>query len=85
MTRRLRAGKYWRSFRLWGTTSSNATVTSDVDPPAPTPQPGDLVFFRNPAHHVGIALGNGQMVDDAPHSGATVRVGRTVVSLTKLA
>lgn len=40
------------------------------------PQPGDLVFFGDgPAHvtHVGIALGQGRMVD-APHTGARVRV-----------
>jgi cell wall-associated NlpC family hydrolase len=34
-------------------------------------QPGDLVFF-NGLEHVGIYLGNGQMVD-APHTGAVVR------------
>jgi cell wall-associated NlpC family hydrolase len=36
-------------------------------------QPGDLVFFGTPAHHVGIYAGNGQMVD-APHTGSTVGV-----------
>jgi cell wall-associated NlpC family hydrolase len=36
-------------------------------------QPGDLVFFGNPAHHVGMYVGNGMMVD-APHSGAVVEV-----------
>jgi cell wall-associated NlpC family hydrolase len=35
-------------------------------------QPGDLVFF-NGLSHVGIYLGNGQMVD-APHTGSVVRV-----------
>lgn len=37
--------------------------------------PGDLVFFGTPTHvhHVGIYLGNNQMVD-APHTGAVVRV-----------
>ena len=34
-------------------------------------QPGDLVFFGSPPHHVGIYAGNGQMVD-APHTGSTV-------------
>jgi cell wall-associated NlpC family hydrolase len=28
-----------------------------------TPQPGDLVFFGSPAHHVGIYAGNGKMWD----------------------
>jgi cell wall-associated NlpC family hydrolase len=36
-------------------------------------QPGDLVFFYSGLSHVGVYLGNGQMVD-APHSGASVRV-----------
>jgi cell wall-associated NlpC family hydrolase len=38
-------------------------------------QPGDLVFFGSGprgVHHVGIALGDGRMVD-APHTGAFVR------------
>jgi cell wall-associated NlpC family hydrolase len=36
-------------------------------------QVGDLVFYGNPAEHVGIYVGNGKMVD-APHTGASVRV-----------
>lgn len=36
-------------------------------------RPGDLVFWGNPAHHVGIYIGNGQMID-APHTGASVRI-----------
>ena len=36
-------------------------------------QPGDLVFFGSPIHHVGIYVGAGRMVD-APSSGRTVRV-----------
>jgi len=42
--------------------------------PTLTPRPGDLVFFDLPtAGHVGLYLGNGQMLD-APHTGAVVRV-----------
>ncbi|MBP1743609.1 MAG: hypothetical protein H6Q58_587 [Firmicutes bacterium] len=37
-------------------------------------QPGDLVFFGDPAHHVGIYVGNGMMLH-APHTGDVVRVG----------
>jgi len=43
-----------------------------------TPEParaagiGDLVFFDQPAGHVGIDAGNGRMID-APHTGAFVR------------
>jgi peptidoglycan DL-endopeptidase CwlO len=35
-------------------------------------QPGDLVFFGSPIHHVGIYAGGGQMID-APYTGASVR------------
>jgi cell wall-associated NlpC family hydrolase len=40
-------------------------------------QPGDLVFFYSPIHHVGIYVGGGMMIH-APHEGS-------VVSLTSLA
>jgi peptidoglycan DL-endopeptidase CwlO len=36
-------------------------------------EPGDLMFFGSPIHHVGMYVGNGQMVE-APYSGQTVRV-----------
>jgi cell wall-associated NlpC family hydrolase len=36
-------------------------------------QPGDLVFFGSDLHHVGIYVGNGNMIE-APHSGANVRI-----------
>jgi cell wall-associated NlpC family hydrolase len=36
-------------------------------------QPGDLLFFGSPIHHVGIYVGGGRMVD-APSTGRTVRV-----------
>lgn len=36
-------------------------------------QPGDLMFFGSPIHHVAMYVGNGQMVE-SPHSGLTVRV-----------
>jgi cell wall-associated NlpC family hydrolase len=35
--------------------------------------PGDLVFFGAPIHHVGIYIGNGEMID-APQTGDVVRV-----------
>jgi cell wall-associated NlpC family hydrolase len=36
-------------------------------------QPGDLVFFGNPAYHVGIYVGHGDMIE-APYQGLDVRV-----------
>lgn len=36
-------------------------------------QPGDLVFFGDPAHHVGIYIGNGCMIH-APHTGDVVKI-----------
>jgi cell wall-associated NlpC family hydrolase len=35
-------------------------------------QAGDLVFFGNPIHHVGIYVGDGKMID-APHTGTVVQ------------
>ncbi len=37
-------------------------------------QPGDLVFFGSPIHHVGIYIGAGQMIH-APTPGDVVRIG----------
>jgi cell wall-associated NlpC family hydrolase len=36
-------------------------------------QPGDLVFFYSPISHVGIYIGNGNIIH-APHTGATVEI-----------
>jgi cell wall-associated NlpC family hydrolase len=36
-------------------------------------QPGDLVFFGSPIHHVGIYIGGGQMIS-APHTGDVVKI-----------
>jgi peptidoglycan DL-endopeptidase CwlO len=35
-------------------------------------EPGDLVFFGHPIHHVGLYVGNGTMIE-APYTGANVR------------
>jgi cell wall-associated NlpC family hydrolase len=35
-------------------------------------QPGDLVFFGSPIHHVGMYIGGGEMIE-APYTGASVR------------
>jgi cell wall-associated NlpC family hydrolase len=36
-------------------------------------RPGDLLFFGDPIHHVGMYIGDGQMVE-APYSGQPVRI-----------
>ncbi len=57
------------------TSQEQATVGTAVANLA-SAQPGDLVFFDPSASgpgHVGIYIGNGQMID-APHTGAAVRV-----------
>ena len=36
-------------------------------------QPGDLVFFGSPIHHVGIYIGGGRMIS-APHTGDVVKL-----------
>jgi cell wall-associated NlpC family hydrolase len=51
--------------------SMQYSATSRVDRSAL--QPGDLVFFGSPIHHVTMYIGNGQMVE-SPRSGLTVRV-----------
>ena len=35
-------------------------------------EPGDLVFFGDPIHHVGMFVGNGTMIE-APYTGVDVR------------
>jgi len=38
-------------------------------------QPGDLVFYGSPIHHVGIYIGGGRILH-APHTGSWVRVSK---------
>ncbi|STD11779.1 Gamma-D-glutamyl-L-lysine endopeptidase [Dermatophilus congolensis] len=38
-------------------------------------RPGDLVYFGDPAHHVGIYVGNGKMLH-APHTGDVVKISK---------
>lgn len=60
-----------------------ATEQSQLGTPIPraAAQPGDLIFFHTPGdppgymHHVGIYLGNGQMIH-APTSGDVVKISR---------
>jgi cell wall-associated NlpC family hydrolase len=40
-------------------------------------QPGDLLFFGSPIHHVGMYIGNDQMVE-APYTGSQVRINSAI-------
>jgi len=44
-------------------------------------KPGDLVFFGSPAYHVGIYVGNGNMID-APHTGTVVKIQKLTNDFT---
>ena len=53
--------------------SSSAQYSVTTHIPVSALQPGDLVFFYSPIHHVGIYVGNDQMIH-APHEGAYVEL-----------
>jgi cell wall-associated NlpC family hydrolase len=53
--------------------SSKAQAGHGTYVPRENLQPGDLVFFYSPISHMGIYIGNGQMVH-APSSGDVVKV-----------
>jgi len=53
--------------------SSGAQYGATQRVPIDQLQPGDLVFYGSPIHHVGLYIGGGQMID-SPHTGAVVRV-----------
>ena len=53
--------------------TSSAQAGTGVAVPRSQLQPGDLVFFGSPVHHVGIYLGDGKMVH-APDTGDVVKI-----------
>jgi cell wall-associated NlpC family hydrolase len=55
----------------------NAAMQYDcgIKIPLSQAQPGDLVFFGSPAHHVGMYLGNDLFIQ-APHTGDVVKVSK---------
>jgi cell wall-associated NlpC family hydrolase len=47
-------------------------------------QPGDLVFMGNPIHHVGMYIGNGQLVAaDSPRLGIRIDPLRDIVGAAR--
>jgi cell wall-associated NlpC family hydrolase len=63
----------WAQAGVYLPHQSRAQYASNPHVPTDQVQPGDLVFFYSPIHHVGMYIGDGLMID-APHTGATVRV-----------
>lgn len=63
----------WRSAGVSLPHSSQAQYGSLPKVSANDLQPGDLVFFGKPIHHVGMYVGGGQMIH-APETGSTVEV-----------
>lgn len=63
----------------WGTVGVTFPRSSSLQkqhlPPVPIEhlRPGDLIFFGDPVHHVGLYIGDGEMVN-APYTGTTVRI-----------
>ncbi|HUR51622.1 MAG TPA: NlpC/P60 family protein [Mycobacteriales bacterium] len=53
--------------------SSQAQYSSNRHVSRSNVQPGDLVFFGSPIHHVGIYIGGGRMIS-APHTGDVVKI-----------
>ena len=53
--------------------SSSAQMSSGTPVSQSQLQPGDLVFYYSPVSHVGMYIGNGQMIH-APNPSAPVRV-----------
>lgn len=53
------------------TAADQEQVGTPVDPN--NVQPGDLLFLGNPAHHVMMSIGNGQVIE-APHTGDVVKI-----------
>jgi hypothetical protein len=53
--------------------ADQATMGTEVQGGLANAQPGDLVFFGSPVHHVGIYAGSNTMVE-APHTGTKVQV-----------
>ena len=52
---------------------SRAQAASIPNVPPSAAQPGDLIFYYSPISHVGIYIGNGQLVH-APNSGDVVKI-----------
>ncbi|WNI17349.1 C40 family peptidase [Actinacidiphila sp. ITFR-21] len=63
----------WRAAGVALPRTTYAQINAGTRIPRSRLQPGDLVFFYSGISHVGLYIGNGEMIH-APHPGAAVRV-----------
>lgn len=63
----------WKSAGVSLPRTTYTQINAGTRIPESALQPGDLVFFYSGISHVGLYIGNGQMIH-APHPGAPVRV-----------
>jgi cell wall-associated NlpC family hydrolase len=63
----------WGQAGIYLPRNSRAQAAALPRVPAAAAQPGDLIFYYSPISHVGIYIGNGQLVH-APNSGTVVKV-----------
>jgi cell wall-associated NlpC family hydrolase len=65
------SGLTWSAYQAAGVTlprTSHAQSTAGVPVAKAGLQPGDLIFFYSPVGHVGMYIGNGQMVHSSTYS-----------------
>jgi cell wall-associated NlpC family hydrolase len=63
----------WKSAGVALPRTTYTQINAGTRVPESQLQPGDLVFFYSGISHVGLYIGNGQMIH-APHPGAPVRI-----------
>jgi cell wall-associated NlpC family hydrolase len=63
----------WGAAGVYLPHSSSVQATMGTSIPLSEAQPGDLLFYYSPVSHVGMYIGNGQIVH-APNSGSTVEI-----------
>jgi cell wall-associated NlpC family hydrolase len=63
----------WGQAGVYLPRNSRAQFASTPRVPSSEARPGDLIYFYNPISHVGLYIGNGQMVH-APNTGSVVHI-----------
>ena len=70
-------------FDLPRVSGDQANAGTEVPGGLAAAQPGDVLAFGSPVHHVGIYLGDGKMIE-APHPGAQVRISAVTETPTHI-